>query len=48
MNKYLCVNDSFSEKAKQLIKNFPVFGEVYTLVQARKEPNGRVGFLLKE
>jgi len=48
MSKYLCINDSFNEKAKQLIKNFPVFGEVYTLAQARKEPNGRIGFLLKE
>jgi hypothetical protein len=48
MDKYLCINDSFSEKAKQLIKNFPKFGEVYTLRLSRKEPNGRTGFLLKE
>jgi hypothetical protein len=48
MDKYLCINDSFSEKAKQLIKNFPKFGEVYTLRLSRKEPNGRIGFLLKE
>ena len=48
MSKYLCINDNFNEKTKQLIKNFPVFGEVYTLRLSRKEPNGRVGFLLEE
>ena len=48
MDKYLCINDTFSSDLNRLVKNFPKFGEVYTLRLARKEPNGRTGFLLEE
>lgn len=48
MKRLLCINDDFDPRTKGLIKNFPVKGEHYTLRYSRKEPNGRLGYLLVE
>jgi len=45
--KLICINDSFDEKAKSIVKNLPKFGEVYTIRYSRTR-NNRTGFLLVE
>ena len=44
--KFLCINDSGFKSNK--LKKIPKFGEVYTLVFSRKEPSGRIGYVLDE
>lgn len=45
MSKLLCIDDTgISPK----LTNQPIFGELYTLEFSRKEPNGKIGYVLKE
>lgn len=44
--KVLCINDSDFKSSK--IKNFPKAGEIYTLEFSRREPSGKLGYVLKE
>ncbi len=46
--RVLCIDGKFDPKVFEYCTNVPVEGEHYTLRYSRKEPNGRLGYLLVE